>query len=200
MNNKIAIASALLGVLLIGVVSAGLLDYFGKITATVEVEGPVFYLDGSVIPEEGGANIVYRNMIINENPEEENDTYLFDGHRLIFMTEELEIEDFYEAEFNIKVWIKTNNQSNVAQYRILKIREDLSTQTICEPEEVITFDGNYDSFREKPLSCSSDGEINLELEDRIGLEISGSGGTSEYWVRTGHNYTNGYSRIEVSVI
>ena len=198
MKKKTAIVSILLGILLIGIVSASFLTYFGRITGSVTVEGPTFYLDGSVVPEEGGADIVYRNLIINENPEEEDDTYFFDGHRLIFMSEPLGIEYFYEAEFNIKVWIKTNNQSNIAQYRILKIRDDLSTQTICEPEDVIEFDGHYDSFREKPLSCESNGEINLEPEDRIGLEITGSGGISEYWVRTGRDYANGYTRIEVT--
>jgi hypothetical protein len=198
MNKKTAITTAVLGILLIGIVSAGLLDYFGKITGEVEVSAPVFYLDGSVIPEGGGSAIVYRNMIVNENPDEVNDTYFFNGHRLIYMTEPLGLENFYDAEFTIKVWIKTNNQSNIAQYRILKIDKDLSTKTICEPDEVIEFDGHYNSFWKKELSCQSEGEINLELDDRLGLEITGAGGTSEYWIRTGKNYSDGMSRIEVS--
>jgi len=52
MKKKTAIVSVLLGVLLIGIVSAGLLDYFGKIEGSVEVSGPVFYLDNTDIMDD----------------------------------------------------------------------------------------------------------------------------------------------------
>ena len=193
MNKKTAIASALVGILLIGIVTAGLIDYFGRITGSVEVKAPVFYLDGHW----GGA---YYDLFVNEIPGDELEIYLSDGNRLLFVTEPLGIEYFYETNFNIKVWIKTNNQSNIAQYRIVRIKEDLSLSTICEPEKVVTFDGNYWKFWKKELSCSSNGEISLEPEDRIGLEISGAGLDSEYWISTGKDYTDGYSRIEVTAI
>ena len=49
MNKKIA--GVLLGVLLVGIVSAGLLDYFGKIEGSVTVEGPVFYAMSGAEPD-----------------------------------------------------------------------------------------------------------------------------------------------------
>lgn len=87
MKTKTAIASVLLGILLIGVVSAGLLDYFGKITATVEVEGPVFYLDGQI--DDG----VYHKLLTNEipNPTDEIEVSWSDGERIVFRTDPLNV-------------------------------------------------------------------------------------------------------------
>ena len=201
MNKKIATAIA--GILLIGIISASLLTHFAVITGSVEVKGPVFYLDGSNVPiSPYTSDLVYRDLLVNNAPSVFiEDTYIFDGNRIIFITNPLEIDWFYKTEFNIKVWIKTNNQSNIAQYRIVRIKEDLSVSPICQPDEVITFDGNYGQFRKKEKSCQSDGIINLNPEDRIGLEISGAGGTSEYWIATGNtHHSGGPSKIEVSAI
>ena len=57
---------------------------------------------------------------------------------------------------------------------------------------------HINKFWERNTNCSSSSSITLNSEDRIGLEISGAGGTSEYWIRTGHKYTHGYSRVEVT--
>ena len=192
MNKKTLAIIGVITVLLIGIVSAGLLDYFGRISESVTVEGPVFYLDGNL--EEA-----YYNLFINEIPSDEKEVNLTNGNRLLFITEPLGVEYFYEANFSMKVWMKTNNESNIAQYRVLRVKDNLLVSNICPPEDgVIYFDGHYNSFWKKEFSCQSNGKIQLNPGDRIGLEISGAGGTSKYWISTGKKYTKGYSRIEVS--
>ena len=189
MNKKIA--SVLVGLLLIGIVSAGLLDYFGQITGTVEVDGPVFYLDG----HSGGA---YYNLLVNEIPSEE-EVYLYDGNRLLFITEPLEVEDFYQANFDIHIWAKTNNSGNIMQFQVVRIKPNLEEEIICVPPAI---EPSSSGFYRKETSCSSPNTISLNPEDRIGLIISGAGIDSEYWIRPGHKYTQdknpAYDRIEIS--
>ena len=187
MNKKIA--SVLVGILLIGVISASLLTYFGKITGSVEVKGPVFYLDGNW----GGA---YYNLFINEIPEDELEVHLSDGNRLLFITDPLDVENFYQARFDIKVWAKTNIEGKILQFQVVRIKSGLEEEIICVPSSVTLT--NIENFVKKETSCLSSGEINLNPEDRIGLIIAGAEIDSEYWISTGEEYTDGYSKIEVS--
>ncbi|MBU2053055.1 MAG: hypothetical protein KJ721_02305 [Nanoarchaeota archaeon] len=196
MNKKIATLIA--GILLVGIVSAGLLTHFAVITGEVIVEGPVFYLDGSSIPLSDNPEVIYRGITINTPPTEENITYLFDGQRYLFMTEPLDVENFYQAKFDIKIWAKTNNSGNILQFQVVRIKPNLVEEIICVPLSVELT--NIVNYAKKETSCSSSSEIILNPEDRIGLIISGAGVDSEYWISTGHSYTDGYSRVEVSAI
>ncbi len=202
MNRKTAIVSVLLGVLLIGIVSAGLIDYFGRITGEVTVEGPVFYLDGSVVPVEPHTdNLAYRYLSANGVPDEENVTYLFDGNRLIYVSEPLGLDYFYDSIFNIKIRVKTNEEGNLLQLRIIKIDENMIESEICEPVNPINISSRYGEFRIRETSCLSNGEIILNPTDKIGLEVRGIGGTAEYWIKTAYDSpSTGSSRIEVSPI
>jgi len=192
MNKKIA--SILVGILLIGVMSASLLTYFGQITGSVEVKAPVFYLDGN--HSDGG---VYHKLSIDEISSEEQ-IYFWNGGRIIFKTEDLGVDNFYSATFNMKVWMKTNNSGNSIQARFLKLDEDNHEEIICEVASPISI-GATDNFWKYEFSCSSSGEIDLSQYDRMGLELRGNGNSSqEYWISTGHSYTDGYSRIEVTAI
>ena len=190
MKKKTAIVSILFGILLIGIVSASFLTYFGKITGSVEVKAPVFYLDG----QWGGA---YYNLFVNEIPGEEIIVNLSDGNRLLFVTEPLDVENFYQARFDIKVWAKTNNESgNILQFQFVRIKPNLEEEIICVPPSVTLT--NTQNYVKKETFCESNGEIALNPEDRIGLIIAGAGLESEYWISTGKDYPEGYSRIEVS--
>lgn len=191
MNKKIT--TLILGILLLGVISAGLVAYLSNVVSgTVTVEGPVFYLNGY-------NSGIYHDLLINEIPSSEEDVYLWDGQRLMFNTEELGVENFYRARFDIKIWAKTNISGNIMQFQVVRIKPDLSEEIICIPP-VIIISSWYDEFRERDTSCESSGEIELNPDDKIGLIIMGAGAESDYYIRTGHNYTNGYSRIEVSAI
>lgn len=189
MNKKIL--SALLGILLIGIVTAGLISYFGKITGSVEIEGPTFYLDGV-----HGDGDVWHKLYINELPDKE-DIYFWDGNRIVFKTESLGVDNFYKAEFNATIYIKSNNSGNTIQARFIKLNEKNHDKTICNVNEPITI--KKGTIRDETFSCSSTGEIDLSEYDRIGLELRGNGNESqEYWIRVGHELTHGASRIEVT--
>lgn len=191
MKTKI-IASVFLGILLIGIMSASFLIYFGKITGSVEITGPVFYLDGE--HEDGG---VYHKLYVNEIPSQE-EIYFWDGHRLVFKTESLGVDEFYPINLQGIIWMKTNNSGNTVQARFIKLNELNYEQTICDVINPITI-GATDNFWKYEFSCSSTGEIDLSSYNRLGLEIWGNGNeTQDYWISTGKEYTNGYSRIEVS--
>ncbi len=197
MKEKTIITSIVISVFLIGIVSAAILPFFGKISGSVSVSAPVFYLDGSVIPiSPHTLDLVYRNLTIDIPPTNDSISYIFDGHKLLFITKPLNINHFYNATFNIKIWVKTNNLGNILQFRIVKVSPSLIEKTICSPDP-INITKWYNQYRERDTNCSSSGPITFNLGDRMGLEIYGAGGTSEYWIKTGHSYTHGYSRIEV---
>jgi len=199
MKKKTIVASVLLGVLLIGIVTAGLVPYLSNmVSGEVTVEGPVFYLDGSSIPLSENPEVIYRGITINTPPTEENITYLFDGQRYLFMSEPLGVDYFYPANFEVIIWSKTNNSGNILQFNIVKVKQDLSEELICSAGTIEPNSGP--SFTKRTTNCNSDGEISLNPEDRIGLIITGAGIDSEYWISTGENYTDGYSRIEVTAI
>lgn len=191
MNKKtIVIVSILVGILLIGIVSASLLTYFGRITGSVEVKAPVFYLDG----QWGGA---YYNLFVNEVPPE-TEVYLENGNRVLFVTDSLDVENFYQARFDIKIWAKTNTEGNILQFQVVRIKSNLEEEIICVPSSVTLT--NTVNYVKKETTCSSSAEINLNPEDRIGLIVAGAGLESEYWISAGKEYTDGYSRIEVTAI
>ncbi len=191
---KRKIATLILGILLIGIVSASFLTYFGRIEGSVTVEGPVFYLDGE--HSDGG---VYHKLYVNEEPLEEN-IYFWDGHRLVFKTEGLDVNEFYRTMFTMKVWMKTNNSGNTIQARVVKLNSENNEITICEVTDPVSI-GATSSFTKYTFSCESNTEIDLENYERIGLELRGNGDENqEYWISVGKDRTDGISRIEVSAI
>ena len=100
MNKKIA--SALLGVLLIGIVTAGLVPYLSNIVSgSVEVNGPVFYATSG----EGNPG----SLTINEF-EGSGATYTISGQdERIFITTKLEEMDFYAPKLKLSVEARLHN-------------------------------------------------------------------------------------------
>jgi hypothetical protein len=193
MNKKTLAIIGVITVLLIGIMSAGLLDYFGKITGSVKIEGPVFYLDGEI----GGS---YYNLLINELPPSKKDINWFDGETIKFKSDSLNVDYFYDAKFNFIFYAKANATDRRVQMRVTKLNGDGSQgEEICVSETIaITATKSYSDYE---LSCTSDGEISLDENQGFVLEIFGLGEniTDEYWLSTGDNSrTYGASRIEVS--
>ena len=90
---KKKIAGILVGVLLIGIVSAGLVGYLSNmVSANVGVEGPVFY---------AGAN---HNLLINEFTGGSSTPYLISGkEEELFNSEEVDRTNFYAPKLNLSV-------------------------------------------------------------------------------------------------
>lgn len=197
MKKKTIGIGILIGVLLIGIVSASLLTYFGRITGNVEVTGPFFYLDGQI--DEG----VYHKLLINEKPENEEEVTWTNGETIKFKTDALGVDYFYDAEFNFIFYAKANATDNRIQMRITKLNDDSSQgEEICiSGSKNITATQRYSNYE---LSCSSRDIINLEKEHGFVLEVFSlsENVTDEYWLSTGDPETGereyGASRIEVS--
>ncbi len=191
MNRKV-IGMMILGILLVGGVSAGLVGWLSNtITADVSVSGPVFYLDG---PIEG----VYHNLYVNEVPEEE-EIYFWDGHRIVFKTSDLEVDDFYKARFEVTIYMKTNVSGSLIQARIIKLKDNNLDNVICDVEEPIELTSTS-NFISENFYCESEDTIELGEYESIGLELRGTGGEEDYyWISVGdESRTYGASRIEVS--
>lgn len=192
---KIKTFTLILGIFLIGLASAGLVVYISNaISGSGSINGPIFYLDGSVIPiSSGNPNLIYYNLSINTIPVTDSISYLQGSDRLLFISSPLGITNFYKSNFSIYIWSRTNQTINKLNFNVTKIHSDLSEEFICSAS---IQPNNGSSFTERTASCVSAGGILLNQNDRIGLEIFGAG-TSGYWIRTGHDYNDGYSRIEL---
>ena len=198
MNKKIATLIA--GILLVGIVTAGLVPWLSNIvTGSVTVEGPVFYLDGQI------ADGVYHKLLVNEIPKKQIEINWSDGERIVFKTEPLNINEFYKANFEIHIWAKVNDSENnneLIQLNVVKINESGIEEEICGPMSV-NLSKYYNQFREREIFCSSNDEISMNPKDKFGLRIQGTSEneTVKYWISTGKGYgpdEDRYSRIEVS--
>jgi len=198
MKTKIAVA--ILGVLLIGIISASLLTHFGKITGSVEVKGPVFYLTNDTATGEAPA-VAYK-LLTNNPPSNGGVVNFTDGSgwdAIYFVTEPLGVDEFYQAEFNVHLWVKTNRTSEEPKplLNITIIRLDGDTMNpICTDSKEI---GGKDKHTHNYFSCSSNDIIDMTGTPKFGLKLIGEEGI-EYSIQPGNKYTsNGdYDRIEVT--
>ena len=145
MNKKIA--SALVGILLIGIVTAGLVPYLSNmVTGSVEVKGLVFYAAPGKV------------LLINEEPST-HDTYIItDGNAIIFWTkEDLDGIDFnYVPKLDLHVRANVNNPPKLFElifgysdtsgnmHDICSLDIDITTSSLddyhtsCEGSETLT--------------------------------------------------------------
>jgi len=184
----------LMGVLLIGIVSASFIPYFGKIVGAVTVSAPVFYLDGQI------STGSYHKLLVDEVPNESLDVNWSDGQRIIFRTGTLNVDHFYKAKFNFIFYAKANASKRQIQMDITKINSDNSQGgQICFSGPInITSTSN---FRDYTLSCTSGGSITLNPEQGIAIEIWGisPSASDTYSISTGDDSrTYGASRVEVT--
>jgi len=192
MNAK-KLGLGIVGIFLIGIVAASFLPYFGVTTGTTTVSAPVFYLGGNAT--EGG---VYHNLLVDKISSSEEKIYFYDGHREVFKTENLNVSYFYPITLHAYVWMKTNFSGSEIQARFLKLDSNNNEQIICEVSSPIAITATS-KFTEKDFLCNSSGQIDLSTHNKIGLELRGNGNESiDYRISTGHSYTDGYSRIEVT--
>ncbi len=187
MNKKTAIVSVLLAVLLIGIVSAGLIDYFGRITGSVEIEGPVFYATGNNINEP-----TLKELWINEPDLDSTTTWFEDGNYRGFATIPLGINSIYDAEYNFKFEAKTNNASQQMEVRLFTY--DAKPQTnnpyetkICEKVIEIT----SEDYKPYEFSCYP-GEISLSESDGFYWEFKGWNTNEEvrFYIKLSEGITN----------
>ena len=192
MKQKTAIVSVLLGVLLIGIVSAGLIDYFGKIEGSVVVEGPVFYLDGSK-PISG-----YWGLAINEEGETHAPVYFTGSNSKFFITESLGVESFYEANWDLTLSLRTEDnvsgQVDIEIYTIEGVNPYLTKDNICTNSPSIIIPERGDSnFYPYYITCEGNALTDMEESDMLVLRLSDGFNSIKYYTEL-----NGNSKIEVT--
>ena len=171
MKKKTIAVTVIISVFLIGIASAGLIDYFGKITATVEVEGPVFY----TAPDE--------LLLMNEEPTT-HDTYtITDGNAIVFWTEEeLDGIDFnYIPKVNLYIRAKVNNETPSKPLELIFGYSDTSNtmHEICSLKVHISTE-TLDNYH-----ASCDGSSIPEDVNEFYYKMQGEGDqTIEYGIRT----------------
>ncbi len=191
MNKKIA--SVVLGVLLIGIVSAGLVPYLSNlVSGSVEVEGPVFYFSDTEVVING---VTFHALNLNEFDGEIGKVSFTNGlESQWFVSEELGVNSFYPANYNFDVEICAKPDTvddTIGQVtltlKILKADGDFRDDNICEAyiNNVLTTpncvygDGDYEIY---PATCSA-GELTLEPTDRFVLITSDGAHAITYYIR-----------------
>jgi len=165
--------------LMTSVASAGFLDYYGKITGTAEVSGPVFY----AFPE--------KKLLINEEPSTYVPYKIIDGNAIVFWTEEsLGGIDFnYIPKADLYIRVKVNDAAPPKPLEVIfgysdtsKIMHDICSSTVdISTEELIDY------------HTSCDGLTILQDVNEFYYKIQGKGdSTIEYSISTEN------TRVEVS--
>jgi len=189
MNKKTAITTAVLGILLIGIVSAGLLDYFGKITGSVEVEGPTFYLDGAH-PLEGFSSIW--GLELNNNSVTPSSSSFTGSNNKLFVSEKLGIEYFYAANYEIKIKAESDNESGQIDAELYYIE---GNDPYNKKSEVFC-SGSVGSVYDKEvytINCQAEELTGIDPEWRLVLELSDGINEIHYKI-----YMDGDSYIKVT--
>ena len=187
MNKKIA--SALLGVLLIGIVTAGLVPYLSNIVSgSVEVNGPVFYASN----EHPLGGTTYWGLAVNDDSSQRTNPVSFTGASTkLFVSEQLGITSFYAANYEMSIEAESDNESGQIDVELWIIQGDNPNnkkELICR---VSTSEPVYEK-KIYTISCSGN-ELSLEETDRFAWILSDGVNNFHYDV-----YIKGNTRIEVT--
>ncbi len=180
---KKRVVSMFILILLIGIVSAGLIEYYGRITGTVEVSGPVFYAIGEKY--EGTEKWIFS---LNEYYGDSISTSFTTSNKWL-VTESLGVTSFYAADYNIYLDIKANQEDTIkVELWIVEEDFDKKGESICSSEKTINERDVYE------ILCPSISLVGINPSDRIALILydADSSGT-KYDV-----YIQGNTKIEVS--
>lgn len=195
MKNKTVAVTVIISVFLIGIVSAGLIDYFGRITGSVEVKAPVFYLDGS--QPIGGD---WWGLAINEEGTPHDPIDFIGPNPKFFISESLGVESFYEADWDLTLSLRTEDnvsgQVDIEVYTIEGEDPHFTKENVCTNNPYINISQLEDSnFHTYSVICEGKELTDMDKGDRLVLELKDGFNSIKYYVEL-----NGNSRIEVSAI
>jgi len=174
-------ASALVGILLIGIVTAGLVPYLSNmVSGEVTVEGPVFYAASD------------NKLLMNEFDGSTSEYDIYDGHLEIFLTKNLdEPLDFYKPSLNMQVRAKLVDgiipKDLILEFGYFDSNNNL--EEICQ--DTVSISSN--DFQLYPKSC--DGDFELSGVNGFYYRIIGMGGEG---VRYSVSVTDGETKVEMS--
>jgi len=174
MNKRIA--TLIFGILLMGIVSAGLVSYLSNaVTGSVEVRGPAFYLDNINVlsgkPDSGYLRLNDNNVI--------GDEFTLGSNK--FYSDSLGVDSFYPLDFKITLNAKvsglpknetTGEILETCSIQVIVYQASNSgsfKRTLCEI--VKTGFDNEEDYEKYEFNCigNSTTEINFNEKDRFEL-------------------------------
>ena len=186
MNKKTA--SVLVGILVIGIVSAGLVPYLSNmITGSVEVEGPVFYLDGE---HPLGITSIW-GLKLNDNSVTSKSSTFTGPNNKFFVSEKLDIKSFYAANYQIKIEAESDDESGQIDAEIYYIEgEDPYNRKLDVCSGSVSSVHNKDVYE---INCQAGELTNIDPEWRLVLRLSDGINSIQYKI-----YMQGNSKIKVT--
>jgi len=184
--RKIMISIGIL-IILIGIVSAGLVEYYGRVVQSVEVESPVFYAsDGHPPP---GTGYIRWNLTIN-NYIEKSEPTSFTSTEKWFISESLGISSFYEAQYNIDLDVKADKEDQINS-EIWFVDESYDKKIfVCG----INTNSLVLSREVHSISCQGESITGIDPSYRLALILEGQNKSVKHYV-----YMQGKTKIEVSI-
>ena len=177
--KKIMVGMGVVGVLLISLASAGLVDFLSNtVTGSVEVEGPVFYLDKTLT---GGHDF---SLKLNDDDVLDGVYTLGNTQDLArFTSESLGIDrKFYEHDFEISLVLEAygydENKTGVVDISIDVLEEDGTPRGInlCNDKVIgIKEEVSYDILclgKDRLKEMNPSDRIRLSIEDDSGFAIN----------------------------
>jgi hypothetical protein len=186
MNKKIT--SVLLGILLIGIVSAGVVAYLSNtITGSVTVEGPVFYASN----EHPLGGSTYWGLGINDYIPGDPVSFIGSDPKF-FVSEKLGVDSFYPADYKIYIETESNNESGQIDAEIYFVEGNSPYNKkldVCSGSTIIPVyeKGIYE------IDCSAGELTSINPNWKLVLRLSDGMESIHYNI-----YINGNSKIEVS--
>ena len=199
MNKKIA--SVLVGIFVMGLVSAGLVSYLSNmVSGSVVVDGPVFYLSKTITPIN---EVEHYSLNLNEFDDEYGVTSFTGTNNQWFVTEELGVDSFYPAKY--KFYIKACAENNTETYLTgqIKLTLEILHSDGTEGNEICYIHINdvpttnscgVDDYNEHIVECTGN-ELDLDATDRFVLITSDGSLPIKYSIKMDEN-----SKIEVTPI
>lgn len=186
-KKTIVMVSILLGILLIGIVSAGLIDYFGRITGEVTVEGPVFYASN----EHPLGGTTYWGLGINDYIERTDPVSFIGAATTLFVSEQLGINSFYAANYEMSIETESDNENGQIDAELWIIEGDDPNNK----KELICLGSTSEPVYQRKIyaiSCPSGKKLLLDETDRLAWIITDGVNDIHYEV-----YIHGNTKIEV---
>jgi hypothetical protein len=162
---------------------AGVLEYYGKIEGTVNVQPPIFYATSNLI----SSNLY--TLQINQKPGSEGRITVTDGNSVYFMTEPLGVDSFYKGKWHFYIKGKSNSGGSTKLYLEFYVPDTdywIQKTKICEPI-TLTIGSDEEVYDIVNENCY---QVSLSPSDRFVWKITGPVDISIT--------TNGETHIEVS--
>jgi hypothetical protein len=176
-KEVIVIFGLTLFLLVVSIAYAGVLNYYGKIFGSVNIQPPVFIADFSDMSSG------WKRLNINTYPEEVGEISISDGGSFVFHTEALGITSFYPTHWKFHVKAKVNDPPKTLYLELWEVNpvNGEILNKICETS-VSIISTDYMDY----IAVCTTNDISLSQSNALGYRLMGTGGPSvSYTIQVG---------------